>query len=409
MKGKKSFWKKSVLLLLTVIMLIGGTSSAFADSKGHGKNGKNNNQTKIEVKGNKIEIKLTFKDVESVKWAQKYIAQLAAGRVFDGYNDGTFRPNQSVNRIEAIIAAVRMMGLREDAESQTKSSTELNFKDADHIKKKFPNAVGYVAVALENDLFFELDTHVQPEKSADRLWATMLLVKAMKLEAEAKAKMNIKLPFKDAKNIPAGSIGYVAVALEKGLISGYTDATFRPNKPVTRAELAALLGRMDDQQPEANDPGAAAGIQGTVHTAIDANVLTLNHDNKLTSYAIDPNAFIFRNGAKVTAADIKVGDKVVAKAYNNVVIFLEVTTSVVDPAQPIVNFTEEGKYQYHTMNASGKITSIAIAQTINSTTTVKLYSVSENVTVNGNNGLMTLDRDIVLHGSNQIVTTIEIK
>ncbi len=35
------------------------------------------------------------------------------------------------------------------------------------------------------------------------LWATTLLVKALKLEAEAKAKMNTTLTFKDAKQNPS--------------------------------------------------------------------------------------------------------------------------------------------------------------------------------------------------------------
>ena len=69
------------------------------------------------------------------------------------------------------------------------------------------------------------------------MWATTLLVKALKLDAEAKAKINTKLTFTDADEIPAGSVGYVAVALEKGLIKGFENNTFRPNAPVTRAQL----------------------------------------------------------------------------------------------------------------------------------------------------------------------------
>ena len=139
------------------------------------------------------------------------------------------------------------MGLREQAESAAEMSTKLNFKDADKIPAW---AVGYVAVALENDLFTESDDAVQPKKEADRLWATTLLVKALKLNAEAKAKMNTTLTFKDAKQIPAGSVGYVESSDRKGLVDGFEDNTFRPNQPVTRAQLAALLDRTGNQLPE---------------------------------------------------------------------------------------------------------------------------------------------------------------
>src|SRR5690606_33539424 len=124
---------------------------------------------------------------------------------------------------ETLTAAVRLMGLREQAESAAQMSTDLHFKDADKLKKKYPWSVGYVAVALENDLFFENESEVKPEENATRLWSTILLIKALKLEDEAKALNNTKLDFKDAKEIPAGSVGYVALALQKGIITGYND------------------------------------------------------------------------------------------------------------------------------------------------------------------------------------------
>jgi hypothetical protein len=296
------------------------------------------------------------------------------------------------------------MGLRADAESSAKLATNLNFKDADQIAKKYPNAVGYVAVAVENDLFLETDNKVNPEKAADRLWATMLLVKAMKWESLAKAKMNVKLPFKDAKDIPAGAVGYVAIAIEKGLVNGYEDLTFRPNKPVTRAELAVLLGQMDDQQPVAED---STLIRGTVTSSVYGNVLTLSNNNAITTHIVNPNAFIYRKGVKVTAADIRIGDVVIAKHYNNEVIFIEVKTAVADPAT--VAFTFEGQYQYVTLNADAKIATIVISQTVNSVTTVKSFNVAANATITPNASLLILNKTVVLKGNDLVVTSIEIK
>lgn len=53
---------------------------------------------------------------------------------------------------------------------------------------------------------------------------------------------DIELPFSD---IPAGSWygPYVAWAVELGLVQGYPDGTFGPDRPVTRQEAAAILGR----------------------------------------------------------------------------------------------------------------------------------------------------------------------
>ena len=37
---------------------------------------------------------------------------------------------------------------------------------------------------------------------------------------------------------------YIRWAIREGLLKGYPDGTFQPDKPVTRAELAVILHRM---------------------------------------------------------------------------------------------------------------------------------------------------------------------
>ncbi|MFC5447838.1 S-layer homology domain-containing protein [Paenibacillus aestuarii] len=313
--------KKAVAAGLVLVMMLGSGTVALADGNGNG-NGKGKGRHDDDRKDNiKFELHLTFNDLKNSEWAMRYIASLASKRVFEGYDDGTFKPQNTVSRIEAITAAVRLMGLRDQAESPAKMSTKLNFKDANQIPAW---AVGYVAVALENDLFSEGDDMVNPQKVSDRLWATTLLVKALKLDADAKAKMNTVLPFKDAKQIPAGSVGYVAVARERGLIDGFEDNTFRPNQAVTRAQLAALLDRVGGQLPDQDNNT----LTGTVNTAVTGSTLNLTRSGSTYSYALHPEVFVYRNGAKVSPSAIQVGDQVKISLYNNQVVFIEVTTPV---------------------------------------------------------------------------------
>ena len=49
--------------------------------------------------------------------------------------------------------------------------------------------------------------------------------------------------FKDWASIPSESAEFVAVAIEKGIINGYEDSTFRPNATLTRAEACTMLKR----------------------------------------------------------------------------------------------------------------------------------------------------------------------
>ncbi|MCZ8515168.1 S-layer homology domain-containing protein [Paenibacillus filicis] len=316
--------KKLVITSLTAVMVLGGGTSAFAkDSKDWKESRQNENDHDNGNGWHGQKGRVDFKDIQGrdMEWALRYIASLASRNIFDGYSDGTFRPYEKVTRIEAITAAVRLMGLRDQAESAAEMQTKLNFKDANQVPSW---AVGYVSVALKNDLFSESETMVQPNQPSDRLWATTLLVKALKLGSEAKTKMNVKLPFSDAGKIPAGSVGYVAVAVEQGLVNGFEDNTFRPMQPVTRAEIAALLDRAGDQLSDSS----SGLVVGTVATPVANNVLTLNKGGQMVTLTLDPGTFIYRGGAKVGASALQVGDVVRTRSYNNVVIFVEVTSYV---------------------------------------------------------------------------------
>lgn len=329
----KGLITKMLIAMLAISLAFGGAVSASAKSNGkqdhgysnkgkhdddHDKKEKKDKDKKDKDKKGKESIKLEFDDVD-MEWARKHIASLAARGIFEGYADGTFQPNKPVTRQEAIVTAVRLMGLSDEAESTAKKNSHLNLKDEKNIADW---ARGYVAVALEKDLFFETDDKLQPNKSADRLWVTTVLVKALGLENEARAKMNTKLSFKDAKSIPAGSVGYIAVAVEKGIVMGYNDNTFQPNKPVTRAEIAAFLDRAGAGLP---DDGA---LRGVLKSAVTNQTLVLDNGK---SYVVDPIAFVYKDNKRISLAELKAGDLILFRTYNDIVIFIEVIKSNTNP------------------------------------------------------------------------------
>lgn len=405
--------KKVLVTGMAVSMLMGGGVSAFAaegKGNGNGNGNKHGNGGKVDnhiVVNGDVSIILSFPDVDGgdVEWAQRYIASLASKRVFEGYEDGTFQPRKTISRIEAITAAVRLMGLRDKAESSAEMNTTLNFKDADRIKKDYAWATGYVAVALENDLFEESDTAVQPDKAADRLWATTLLVKALKLTADAKANMNVALPYKDAKQIPAGSVGYVEVARQKGLVQGYEDNTFRPNQPVTRAELAALLDRTGDQLPGSSQDQTL--ITGKLTAAVTSNVLSIQKTGQttVTSVPVDASAFVFRGGVRTALGALVAGDTVKVRTYNGTAIFVEVTQTAA-PAPVDTSFTVYGVYKDITLGTDGKIATVTVTQNINGVTQDTVYKVAAGVVLTGT--LPAVNKLLELKGSAGVVTSIKV-
>ncbi|MGC5324985.1 S-layer homology domain-containing protein, partial [Brevibacillus sp. SYSU BS000544] len=99
-------------------------------------------------------------------------------------------------------------------------------------------AKGYVK-GLEANVF-------GPEVALTRAQFVALLARVYKWELPAKPKLN----FKDT--VPAYAQGAVQVALSKGIIKGYDDKTFKPDKSITRAEAAAILDRILKQKSSTN-------------------------------------------------------------------------------------------------------------------------------------------------------------
>ncbi|WJH30879.1 S-layer homology domain-containing protein [Paenibacillus sp. CC-CFT742] len=82
------------------------------------------------------------------------------------------------------------------------------------------------------------DGNFRPNASATRAEFAVMLARAFELPASSKA-----LTFKDADKIPAWAQSFIAQAVEQGIISGYTDETFRASGNVSRVEMTVMLVR----------------------------------------------------------------------------------------------------------------------------------------------------------------------
>lgn len=83
------------------------------------------------------------------------------------------------------------------------------------------------------------DGNFRPDEPVSRLDFTVFMVRA----SGAMPAADPQLSFTDADKIPAEFRGYIATALAEGLINGFPDNTFRPTAPITRAQMATILGR----------------------------------------------------------------------------------------------------------------------------------------------------------------------
>ncbi|NMO95457.1 S-layer homology domain-containing protein [Paenibacillus lemnae] len=100
------------------------------------------------------------------------------------------------------------------------------------------------------------DQTFRPQKQVTRAEFVTMLVRALELPVSEAPE----LQFKDSRNIPVWSKGYIQTAVESGLIEGYADGTFRHNRLITRAEMAAVIVRSQGVVP---DPAAKPKFSDT--------------------------------------------------------------------------------------------------------------------------------------------------
>ncbi len=95
------------------------------------------------------------------------------------------------------------------------------------------------------------DGTFKPDRSVTRAEFAVLLMNALK-----PAGQGAELPFKDKGAIGSWAVKQIAQCVELGIIHGYADGTFRPNKTITHAEMIVMVVRAANL-PVAGD--AAAG------------------------------------------------------------------------------------------------------------------------------------------------------
>lgn len=311
------------ILTLCIFVLSSVATGAFAQNR--------HSEVDITVKDNgSVQLMVNFKDMKEAEWALKHVMKMKMQNIIAGYQDGTFKPNKPVTRAEAVVLTMRAAGLQEEIDQTVADSVYLSYRDAKDIPFWAQKAV-YVAVK-RGYLSAAATAEFQPNKPATREWVVTLMAKALDFEP-----MDIQLPFKDADRISPDIAGYVAAVVYDQLISGYPDGNFKPNKPVTRAEIAVMLGLSTD---ELQIPGKIKHkTEGTVvstavyNAAYSQGNITIDVDGKagLTmTLPVAKDALIYVGDKPGALADIGVGAKVeVISNEKGMAVYIEAKPKVV--------------------------------------------------------------------------------
>jgi 2',3'-cyclic-nucleotide 2'-phosphodiesterase / 3'-nucleotidase len=100
-------------------------------------------------------------------------------------------------------------------------------------------------------------------------------------------------PFPDVRSGP--HVGAIAAAEEAGLVEGYADGTFRPNQPIQRAQIAAVLHRW--LTPPPGDADAFSDLHTTIHAEAIASLAGIDVARGTTAGTFRPTAPLQRDQA----------------------------------------------------------------------------------------------------------------
>jgi len=155
----------------------------------------------------------------------------------DGYPDGTFKPNNNVTREQ--IAKMVIVAL-EITESNTRVTT---YNDVARDRWSF----GYIEAATERGYLQGFGGGVfGPDKAMTRAELATCLVRIA--ERLGRDTSGTGRTFSDV-NGDEWYADYVARAAMLGLVNGYEDGTFKPERTVSRAEAVTMINRMLQRDP----------------------------------------------------------------------------------------------------------------------------------------------------------------
>ncbi len=194
----------------------------------------------------------TFNDLSDKQWewAKSYVEEMSDMGLIAGYEDGTFRPGNSITHQEGLALFARAMGSANDSNDEV---VALALEKYGYLLETYNiYAKEEVAFLLYRGALkiTELDKYLKgtlKDEPMKRHEAAVIITKALGKENEAKNSVLTDLEYKDALDIPLESINYVYKVTQEGIMQGMGDGTFSPNTDVLRSQMAVMLYRTVDK------------------------------------------------------------------------------------------------------------------------------------------------------------------
>jgi hypothetical protein len=175
-----------------------------------------------------------FEDITG-SWAEPYIENLYEKGLISGVDTTHYSPNTNMTRAEFIKIVIVMAGITHP------NVTKTTFSDTSALEWYAP----YIQAAYEHKLVEGYANNMfKPNQPINRAEAVKILLDAAGIDVKTTEFISI---FKDIKS-SYWYAKYVVYAAENGIVNGYKDGTFGPDKSITRAEAAKVVTIMLDKK-----------------------------------------------------------------------------------------------------------------------------------------------------------------
>ncbi len=174
-----------------------------------------------------------FTDLNDAEWSESAILGLYELDIIGGYEDKSFRPNNSITRAEFCKILVLSLGVELEQDYSQAEFTDV-VEDEWYAPYVLTAAKGGIVSGYENGTFM-------PDSDITREEAAAMVCRSAEYLGVDLNSVRLNINFEDEQDIAEYAVGYVDNLYMAGIINGDENGCFRPFDSISRAETAKML------------------------------------------------------------------------------------------------------------------------------------------------------------------------
>lgn len=285
----------------------------------------------------------TFPDVPEDKysWASEAIKTMSDDGIIKGYEDGSFGPERTVTKLEALVLISRILGVNDKTNSEFVKNAEylyedkINSYDLPYGEKEISYLVAKGVIVTD-----ELEDYISKTNYSiglKRYEVAVLLTKAMDGDKKMDSALTV-LDYADASDIPSYARKYVQFVTDKGLMQGMEKDKFVPNYDVTRAQAAVVLYKLKNLTNYEFQFGTVSSVDTS------SKIIKIkNSDGDTFANTVLTDTIIRKDGTEISIGDISVG-------MNAYVTYSNTSLYAIDVSDPLIDDVVYGSFVGYASN-----------------------------------------------------------